>query len=67
MNTAIDATLNPDFAQVEADQIVLNLTKFETYYPEKRPFFLEGMDTFATPLQLIYTRRIGRAAPVPNH
>ena len=62
----LDATINPDFAQVEADQIVLNLTTFETYYPEKRPFFREGMDTFATPLQLIYTRRIGRAAPSPT-
>jgi hypothetical protein len=61
----LDATLNPDFAQVEADQLVLNLTKFETYYPEKRPFFLEGIDTFATPRQLLYTRRIGRAAPPP--
>jgi hypothetical protein len=61
----LDATLNPDFAQVEADQYVLNLTKFEIYYPEKRPFFLEGIDTFATPRQLLYTRRIGRAAPPP--
>ena len=62
----LDATINPDFAQVEADQIVLNLTTFETYYPEKRPFFREGMDVFATPFQLIYTRRIGRAAPSPT-
>jgi hypothetical protein len=61
----LDATFNPDFAQVEADQLVLNLTKFETYYPEKRPFFLEGIDMFATPRQLLYTRRIGRAAPQP--
>jgi hypothetical protein len=62
----LDATFNPDFAQVEADQQVLNLTTYETYYPEKRPFFLEGIDTFATPRQLLYTRRIGRAAPSPN-
>jgi hypothetical protein len=62
----LDGTLNPDFAQVEADQIVLNLTTFETYYPEKRPFFLEGIDTFATPMQLLYTRRIGRLSPVPT-
>ena len=62
----LDATFNPDFAQVEADQVVLNLTTFETYYPEKRPFFLEGIDTFATPMQLVYTRRIGRAAPSPS-
>jgi hypothetical protein len=62
----LDATFNPDFAQVEADQVVLNLTTFETYYPEKRPFFLEGIDTFTTPMQLVYTRRIGRAAASPS-
>jgi len=62
----LDATFNPDFGQVEADQIVLNLTTFETYYPEKRPFFLEGIDAFATPGQLVYTRRIGRAAQSPK-
>ena len=61
----LDVAINPDFAQVEADQVVLNLTTFETYYPEKRPFFLEGIDTFATPMQLLYTRRIGRAAASP--
>ncbi len=61
----LDATFNPDFAQVEADQVVLNLTKYETYYPEKRPFFLEGVDTFATPRQILYTRRIGRVPPQP--
>src|SRR5581483_8638513 len=47
----LDATLNPDFGQVEADQVVLNLTTFEVFYPEKRPFFLEGAEIFATPLQ----------------
>ena len=62
----LDATINPDFAQVEADQLVLNLTTFETYYPEKRPFFLEGTDVFATPGQLLYTRRIGRVPPLPT-
>ena len=61
----LDATFNPDFAQVEADERVLNLTTFETYYPEKRPFFLEGIDLFSTPRQLLYTRRIGRAADAP--
>ena len=60
----LDATFNPDFAQVEADQVVLNLSTVETYYPEKRPFFLEGIDAFTTPFQLLYTRRIGR---VPAH
>jgi Domain of unknown function (DUF5916)/Carbohydrate family 9 binding domain-like len=60
------ATYNPDFAQVEADQLVLNLTTFETWYPEKRPFFLEGLDAFATPFSLLYTRRIGRPGPAPS-
>ncbi len=61
----LDATFNPDFAQVEADQVVLNLSTVETYYPEKRPFFLEGIDAFQTPFQLLYTRRIGRVPLIP--
>lgn len=61
----LDLTLNPDFGQVEADQVVLNLTTFEVFYPEKRPFFLEGVDVFATPLNLFYSRRIGRQPPQP--
>ncbi len=59
----LDASLLPDFAQVEADQLVLNLTNEEIELPEKRPFFFEGKDLFATPLPLLYTRRIGRIAP----
>ncbi len=63
----LDGTINPDFAQVEADQLFLNLTTYEAYYPEKRPFFLEGTEMFATPaLQLLYTRRIGRVPAVPT-
>lgn len=46
--------------------MVLNLTNFEQYYPEKRPFFLEGVDTFSSPFQLLYTRRIGRAPTRPR-
>jgi hypothetical protein len=61
----LDATILPDFGQVEADQVILNLTNYELYYPEKRPFFLEGVDAFTTPLQLLYTRRIGRAPAAP--
>lgn len=64
-NLTIDGTINPDFGQVEADQVVLNLTSYEVFYPEKRPFFLEGIDTFATPLPILYTRRIGRPPPLP--
>jgi hypothetical protein len=59
----LDVTINPDFGQVEADQVVLNLSTFEVFFPEKRPFFLEGVDVFATPIQLFYSRRIGRPPP----
>jgi Domain of unknown function (DUF5916) len=64
----LDATFNPDFGQVEADPSVINLSEFETFFPEKRPFFLEGVDKFQYSLalgdgvaeSLFYTRRIGR-------
>jgi hypothetical protein len=55
-----DLTVNPDFGQVEADPAVLNLTRYESFFPEKRPFFLEGTDLLRTPIQLFYSRRIGR-------
>lgn len=61
----LDASILPDFGQVEADQVFLNLTTYEIFFPEKRPFFLEGIDVFATPFQLLYTRRVGRAPPTP--
>jgi len=56
---AVDLTLNPDFSQVETDvpQITVN-QRFAVFYPEKRPFFLEGFDLFDTPLQVLYTRTI---------
>lgn len=60
----LDGTVNPDFGQVDADKVVLNLSSFEQYFPEKRPFFLEAADMFKTPLELLYTRRIG-LAPFP--
>jgi hypothetical protein len=63
-DVTLDAAFNPDFAQVEADQVILNLTNIETFLPEKRPFFLEGIDAFSFPLQVFYSRRIG-AAPIP--
>lgn len=58
-NLTLDATANPDFSQVEADvsQVTVN-ERFAVYYPEKRPFFLEGIDQFNTPNTLIYTRSI---------
>lgn len=52
-------TINPDFAQVEADQLEINLTRFPTRFPEKRPFFVEGNSFFETPLDLFFSRRIG--------
>lgn len=62
----LDAAANPDFAQVEADQLILNLTNFETFLPEKRPLFLEGVEAFATPLTVFYSRRIGSAPMSPT-
>ncbi len=56
----LDATINPDFGQVEADPVVLNLSSFETFFPEKRPFFLEGAGLFVTDIRLIHSRRIGQ-------
>lgn len=58
----LSAAINPDFGQVEADPSEVNLTAFETFLPENRPFFLEGTDVFYTSgPQLFYSRRIGRA------
>ena len=56
---AIDGTVNPDFSQVESDegQVTVN-ERFALFFPEKRPFFLEGIELFGTPQTLIYTRRI---------
>jgi hypothetical protein len=58
-NLTLDATANPDFSQVEADvgQVTIN-ERFALFFPEKRPFFLEGIELFDTPNQLIYMRRI---------
>lgn len=56
----LDFTVNPDFGQVEADPSTINLTAFETYYEEKRPFFLEGKNIFTQMGEdLFYSRRIG--------
>ena len=71
-NFTLDATLNPDFGQVELDPAVVNLTAFETRFEEKRPFFVEGAEIlrFGTAVQgnpeggapqLVYSRRVGRA------
>ncbi len=59
-HSQVDATLRPDFGQVEVDQAVLNLSSVETFFPEKRPFFLEGMEIFnVLGPNLLYSRRIG--------
>ena len=71
-NVTLDATVNPDFGQVELDPSVINLTAFETRFQERRPFFVEGADIFnfgeggpggstGRPPQLLYSRRIGRS------
>lgn len=60
----MDLTINPDFGQIEADPSVMNLTAFETFYDEKRPFFLEGKHIFdftADQNLMFYSRRIGHA------
>jgi hypothetical protein len=62
-NLVLDLTVNPDFGQVEADPSELNLTSYETFYNEKRPFFLEGKEIFDFNMagtQLFYSRRIGQ-------
>jgi Domain of unknown function (DUF5916)/Carbohydrate family 9 binding domain-like len=58
-SNALDLTINPDFSQVESDvgQIAVN-NQFAIFFPEKRPFFLEGLDLFDTPIQAVYTRTI---------
>ncbi len=55
----VDLTVNPDFALVEADVEVINLTRFELRVPEKRPFFLEGNEMFNQRIRQFYSRRIG--------
>jgi hypothetical protein len=54
-----DLTANPDFALIEADVEVINLTRFELYIPEKRPFFLEGSERYNQRIRQFYSRRIG--------
>ncbi len=74
-NITLTGTINPDFGQVEVDPAVVNLSQFETFYPEKRPFFTEGAQIFRFgngpansrwnfnlfPPNFFYSRRIGRA------
>jgi len=61
-NLTANITVNPDFATVEADEDVIDLTKYEIRYPEKRVFFQEGNDMYNTRLQTFYSRRVGDIA-----
>ena len=62
----LSLTLNPDFGQVELDPTVVNLTKYEVYFEERRPFFVEDADLFKTPLSIFYSRRVGAAPDLPD-
>mgnify|MGYP003694544989 CR=1 FL=1 len=62
-NLTLDATVNPDFGQVEADPAEVNLSAFETFFSEKRPFFIEGSGLLNSPFEgYFYSRRIGARA-----
>jgi len=75
-NMTLDATINPDFGQVEADPAVVNLTAFETRFQERRPFFVEGTGLYQFSVNcnvvncggegLFYSRRIGRSPQLRN-
>ena len=78
-NLTLDATVNPDFGQVEVDPATINLSAYETYYDEKRPFFVAGNSAFdfggmncnfcsnTSSLGLFYSRRIGRAPQLNSY
>ncbi len=78
-NLTLNATVNPDFGQVEVDPAVVNLSAFETFFDERRPFFVEGAGYFGfggfncffcsnvSSLSSFYTRRIGRSPEVPSN
>ncbi len=58
-DTIVDATVNPDFSQIESDTAQISVNeRFALFYPEKRPFFLEHVDLLQTPIQAVYTRTI---------
>lgn len=68
---SLNAAVNPDFGQVDADRVIQNLSTAEPFFPEKRPFFLQGLDLFQpvgseydATQQLFYSRRIGLVAPI---
>ena len=71
-NFQLTSTLNPDFGNVEADDVIINLSNYETFFPEKRPFFQEGQEIFSTNgrmsggLYVLHTRRMGGPAVRPE-
>ncbi len=62
-NLTANVTVNPDFAETEADEINISISRFELFFPEKRAFFNEGSTFFSTPLNLFFTRRVGARLP----
>ena len=71
-NFQLTSTLNPDFGNVEADDVIVNLSRYETFFPEKRLFFQEGQEIFTTNSRfmadtvMLHTRRIGSAPLRPD-
>src|SRR6185436_7446435 len=60
-NITLNATVNPDFSQVEADSVQLDVNnQFALFFNETRPFFLEGADLFQTPFTIVYTRSVSQ-------
>lgn len=60
-NLTANFTINPDFADTEADEFTPTISRFEIFFPEKRKFFTEGANYFKTPLDLFFSRRVGSA------
>jgi hypothetical protein len=68
-NATLNLTVNPDFADTEADEENISLSRFELFFPEKRAFFNEGANYFRTPQNLFFSRRVGARLPdgTPQH
>ncbi|MFH1130957.1 MAG: DUF5916 domain-containing protein, partial [Pseudomonadota bacterium] len=64
--THLQLAVNPDFGQIEVDPAVVNLSPYEVFFPERRPFFVASSGMFKTPLTMVHTRRIGAAPPAPE-
>jgi len=62
--SVIDISINPDFGQVEVDPADINISYYETYLNEKRPFFIENATMFTLPIEMFYSRRIGEVKDI---